>query len=268
MTPTSASRPPAPYRRPFFRVRRYTSELPKVVCLCDSSVIPEALHVVLEGRAGIVATTSSGNAAVALSELLVPDVVVVSEMLADGVAESFVPAILRVGSRVLMICEPRETARLVELVAQGVTGLVGTDQTPQELAEAVLELAAGGAELPPDVVAAVVADWRRGWRRGAGDTRSAELTARERDVLDAISDGLSAKAVAHHLGIAVKTVEHHKSRIFDKLGVRSQAEAVAVALGTAAEPGEPGEADTGDADTGDTDTGDTGDGVASGRTAS
>jgi DNA-binding NarL/FixJ family response regulator len=258
VTPTSASRPPAPYRRPFFRVRRYTSELPKVVCLCDSSVIPEALHVVLEGRAGIVATTSSGNAAVALSELLVPDVVVVSEMLADGVAESFVPAILRVGSRVLMICEPRETAGLVELVALGVTGLVGTDQTPQELAEAVLELAAGGAELPPDVVAAVVADWRRGRRRGGGDTRSAQLTARERDVLDAISDGLSAKAVAHHLGIAVKTVEHHKSRIFDKLGVRTQAEAVAVALGTA------DEADT--IDTGAA--GDAGDAVASGRSAS
>ena len=140
-----------------------------------------------------------------------------------------------------MICEPRDTAGLVELVALGVTGLVGTDQTPQELAEAVLELAAGGAELPPDVVAAVVADWRRGRRRGAGDTRSAELTARERDVLDAISDGLSAKAVAHHLGIAVKTVEHHKSRIFDKLGVRTQAEAVAVALGTADEPDEADE---------------------------
>ena len=51
-------------------------------------------------------------------------------------------------------------------------------------------------------------------------------------MLGAISDGLSTKAVAHHLGIAVKTVEHHKSRIFDKLGVRTQAEAVAVALGT------------------------------------
>jgi DNA-binding CsgD family transcriptional regulator len=46
-----------------------------------------------------------------------------------------------------------------------------------------------------------------------------------------MSDGLSTKAVAHHLGIAAKTVENHKTRIFDKLGVRTQAQAVALAIG-------------------------------------
>ena len=46
-----------------------------------------------------------------------------------------------------------------------------------------------------------------------------------------MSDGLSTKAVAHQLGIAVKTVESHKTRIFGKLGVRTQAQAVALAIG-------------------------------------
>jgi DNA-binding NarL/FixJ family response regulator len=181
----------------------------------------------------VVADATTGGEAVGLCELFVPDVVVASELLADGVVENFVPALLRTGSRVLVVCEPRETAALVELVALGVTGLALSDSTPRDLSEAVLTLAAGGAVFPDDVTAAVAADWRRSRRERGGDGRSAELTEREREVLGAISDGLSTKAVAHHLGIAIKTVEHHKSRIFDKLGVRTQAEAVAVALGTA-----------------------------------
>ncbi len=70
-----------------------------------------------------------------------------------------------------------------------------------------------------------------GRRRNADEHLGAELTSRELEVLGAMTDGLSTKAVAHHLGIAVKTVENHKTRIFDKLGVHSQAQAVAMAIG-------------------------------------
>jgi DNA-binding CsgD family transcriptional regulator len=59
----------------------------------------------------------------------------------------------------------------------------------------------------------------------------ASLTVREHDVLVAMADGLPAKSIARRLGMAVKTVENHKIRIYDKLGVRTQAHAVAVAIG-------------------------------------
>jgi len=49
--------------------------------------------------------------------------------------------------------------------------------------------------------------------------------------LTAIVDGLAAKAIARRLGMAVKTVENHKIRIFEKLGARTQAHAVAIAVG-------------------------------------
>ena len=232
MTTSATRQRVRPYRSPTLRVGRVSSGTPLVVCICDSRIVPEGLRRSLGDRGEVVADATTGTEAVGLCQLFVPDVVVASELLADGVVESFVPALLRTGARVLVVCEPRETSELVELVALGVTGLVTTDGTPEDLVHAVLGLAAGGAVLPEDVVAAVAADWRRSRRERGGDGRSAELTEREREVLGAISDGLSTKAVAHHLGIAVKTVEHHKSRIFDKLGVRTQAEAVAVALGT------------------------------------
>lgn len=56
------------------------------------------------------------------------------------------------------------------------------------------------------------------------------LSPREREVLDLVSEGLAAKQVAGRLGISEKTVEHHKGRIFRKLGVPNQAAAVRAAV--------------------------------------
>jgi len=220
-------------------VSRFTSGLPKVLVLHDHEYVPEVIKLLLADRVDVVAQTGSGRAAVALSELLVPDVVVAGEMLIDGVAEYYVPTVLQTGTRVLLVSEPHDTARLVELAELGITGIVDTDQSPEELVEAVLVLAAGGAVLPPDVVAAIATEWRWARRRKADEHLGAELTTRELEVLGAMSDGLSTKAVAHHLGIAVKTVENHKTRIFDKLGVHTQAQAVAIAIGTHAVPSAP-----------------------------
>lgn len=57
------------------------------------------------------------------------------------------------------------------------------------------------------------------------------LTPRETDVLALLVAGARAKAIARELGVAPGTVKHHLGRIYLKLGVRSRAEAVALALG-------------------------------------
>jgi DNA-binding NarL/FixJ family response regulator len=70
------------------------------------------------------------------------------------------------------------------------------------------------------------------WRtsRGSGSQR-ASLTPREREVLMALAKGLTTKAIARRLGVAMKTVESHKIRLFSKLGARTQAHAVSIAIG-------------------------------------
>ena len=65
-----------------------------------------------------------------------------------------------------------------------------------------------------------------GGRPGPGK----QLTLREMEVLNAVADGLSTKATARRLGVAVKTVENHKTRVFAKMGVHSQAQLVAERL--------------------------------------
>jgi len=63
-------------------------------------------------------------------------------------------------------------------------------------------------------------------RRAAETGQLALLTAREREVLEHVAKGLHAKEIARALGISVRTVEVHKTRIMSKLGVRNVAELV------------------------------------------
>lgn len=55
------------------------------------------------------------------------------------------------------------------------------------------------------------------------------LSAREKEIIALVGRGLAGKQVARHLGISPKTVEHHKTRIFSKLGAANQAAAVRLA---------------------------------------
>jgi DNA-binding NarL/FixJ family response regulator len=218
------------YRRPAISISRFTSGLPKVLVLHDVAVVSEVVKLLLADRVEVVAETRSGKAAVALCELLTPDVVIAGDTLIDGVIEYYAAAIMQTGTRVLLVSPPHDTGTALELVALGVTGIIEDDRSPEQLANAVLELASGGAVLPPEVVEVIATDWRRARRSGTNAMHGTELTSRELEVLGAMSDGLSTKAIAHYLGIAAKTVENHKTRIFTKLGVRTQAQAVAMTL--------------------------------------
>ena len=60
--------------------------------------------------------------------------------------------------------------------------------------------------------------------------RPTRLSVQQRRVLALVGRGLTAKEIARQLGISPKTVEQHKARIFERLGVRNQAEAVRVAI--------------------------------------
>jgi len=65
--------------------------------------------------------------------------------------------------------------------------------------------------------------------RLTGRTRSATLTARERQALGLLADGASTAEVARRLGVAVNTARNHVQRVLEKLGARSKLEAVAIA---------------------------------------
>ncbi len=216
---------PAPYRRPVLRAHVYRKDLPKVVTVHENRFVAPGLEEALAGRADVVGDTAYGAAALQLTDMLTPSVVVAGDLLGDGVIDHFLPDLVRAGTRVLLLADDLPGERVLSLVGRGLSGACSTDATLAEVADAVLAVAAGGAILPPALVASIVTQWRSGWRAGqAGPDQ--KLTLREMEVLNAMADGLSTKAAARLLGVTVKTVENHKTRVFAKLGLRSQAQLV------------------------------------------
>lgn len=84
-------------------------------------------------------------------------------------------------------------------------------------------------ELVDRVLRALEADARREAARASSaeiEARAAQLTSREREVMELIVAGLYNKVIADRLGIAVRTVEVHRARVFEKMGVRTAVELV------------------------------------------
>lgn len=73
------------------------------------------------------------------------------------------------------------------------------------------------------------------------EARLAQVTARERAVMDLILAGKFNKVIADELGISMRTVEVHRARIFEKMGVRSAVELVQLLTGVRPQPNTPGE---------------------------
>jgi DNA-binding NarL/FixJ family response regulator len=85
-------------------------------------------------------------------------------------------------------------------------------QAPDEFVDALERVAEGGTALDPEIVSSLLGG-------GRGDGAVQRLTAREREVLELVAEGLSNQAVADRLDIALRSVEKHVSAIFTKLGL-------------------------------------------------
>jgi two-component system nitrate/nitrite response regulator NarL len=160
-----------------------------------------------------------------------PRVVVTSDSIA-GEFDEVIGALLAVGTRVVVICTNPSLDRVIHLLELGVHGVMLDDSSPLEVATGVQAVARGGVALNPTVSVTLVQHWSRLRQDLArSDARIARsLTPREAEVLEAMVEGLSTKAIARRLGVAYKTVENHKIRVFEKLQVRTHAQAVSVAI--------------------------------------
>jgi len=160
-----------------------------------------------------------------------PDVVVLSETI-DTHVDEVIARLQGLARSIIMIGGNPSPQRLIDLLSRGLQGHLLYDTSPEELAAGIQAVARGVVVINAAVATMLVEHWR--WAQndvgpnGSLVTRS--LTPREHDVLVAMVEGCSTKAVARRLGVAFKTVENHKIRVFDKLGVRTHAQAVSVAV--------------------------------------
>ncbi len=180
----------------------------------------------------VVACAATAKELLAAFDRHSPAVVVASDRLGHQGLDDVVPHILRKGGRLIVTTPDGSPERLTALLGRGVHGYMSRDATPDEVVTGILAVARGAASIDHTATAIMLRQWR-GYRTRLSDRVDLGLgilTKREQDVLRAMSKGLATKAIALELGVAVKTVENHKIRVFEKLGVRTQAQAITVAM--------------------------------------
>ncbi len=207
----------------------------RVLIVDDNPVIRRGIAALLGDAddVSVVGEAGDGQEAIRVANQSRPDVVLLDVRMPvmDGVAAAEPLAAL---ARVMMLTYTEDEHQVVAAIRAGASGyLVHGQFDADELVMRIRQLAAGETVLSPAVIGTVFEALRR--TPGSPDESDgpASLTAREREIMNLIAQGLTNGQIAERFVLSEKTVKNHVNRIYAKLGASNRAQATALWLGTA-----------------------------------
>lgn len=135
------------------------------------------------------------------------------------------------GTKIVIVTVSQDDADLFEAVKSGAEGYLLKDMSNEEFERTLDGIAEGEAPLSQGLAGRILEEFARvsGGEEGASGDRD-ELTEREREVLQLVTEGKTNREIAAALFVAETTVNFHMKNILSKLHLRNRAEAVAYAL--------------------------------------
>lgn len=205
----------------------------RLLIAVEHRIVREGLRDLLsaEPELEIVGEAQDGREAIRLAAELTPDVILMGTDLPGltGVEATRAIGEAAPSVRVLMLSAHRSTPVVLEALRAGARGYLLHSNTAAECIEAIRAVGGGQSYLSADVLGAVRQDYVAGCLRAAPSRRQS-LTARECEVLALIADGYSSKEIARKLCLSTRTVEKHRGRLMEKVGVRGIAELTKFAI--------------------------------------
>lgn len=208
-----------------------------------SRLVRAALRGLVEAEEGLTVTgeAGSGREALHVARRLHPDIALINTGLTGPPGIETCTEIKRSldGTRVLLHAEVTSADLLLAGVEGGADGFVDGGQGSAALIEGIRTVARGHAVVPPAMLATLLRQLIRRQREVArAHERLAELTPREREVLELLGEGSDQQGIAEILTISPETARTHIQNVMDKLEVDSRVEAAVLAaeLGQAARP--------------------------------
>jgi len=202
---------------------------PRILLADDHKLMAEALQHLLQTEFDVIGTVADGRALIKAAAELKPELVVVDigMPLLNGLDAADQLKALHPEIKVVFLTQNREPRYAVEAFRRKASGYLLKDSAASELTTAIREVLQGRSYVSPLIA--------KGMRNdpltpAPGDPGLRELSSREREVLQLLAEGKSMKEVAAVLDISRRTVEFHKYRVMELLGVKTNAELVQYAI--------------------------------------
>ena len=208
----------------------------RVVLADDHAIVRSGLKAVLGAAPDIhvIGEAANGKEALALSERLQPDVVVMDLSMGemDGIAATkAIAGDARENSpRILVLTMHAEEEYLVPLLEAGASGYLVKSAADRDLVDAIRTVSRGELYVRPSAARVLAKGVQRKDEHATDRARFDKLTERERDVLRLVAAGYTAPEIGEKLFISPKTVDTYKQRINEKLGLAHRADYVKFAL--------------------------------------
>ena len=196
----------------------------RVLIVEDHQIVADGLTALLNDQKdmSVVGKVASvAESAPAAAELM-PDVVLLDFRLNDGTGADAAAAIRRVAPQSKHIFLTREDSDVARFAAleSGASGFIHKSRAAGEVVDAIRTVAQGGTLITPSTIASLLN------RRREADSQRESLTAREKEVLRLMAEGVSSRDIASKLGISYATVRTHIRSLGAKLGVHSKVQAI------------------------------------------
>jgi DNA-binding NarL/FixJ family response regulator len=187
----------------------------------DHPVVRQGIKALLERELDsvIVSDAATPAAAIGAAREDSPDVVIVDPRGAGLEVGSLVQDLSELGSAIVVFTSNGGARLLSESLKAGVKGYVRKDSPPEDLVRAIRAAQSGEFYVDPALSSTIVLE--------EGDRT---LTARQREILQMLADGMQTEAVAKRLGLSTETVRTHTKRILAKLHADTRTQAVAIAI--------------------------------------
>lgn len=203
----------------------------RILLADDHTLFLDGLRKLLENDFELVGAVTNGRDLIEAAERLQPDVILldISMPMLNGIDAARQLRQRGVRAKLLFVTMHGGTDYVKEAFRAGASGFVLKHSAGPELVGAVHEVMRGNFYLSPlvskDTLTTLIDPNQPVSARASG-----ELTMRQREVLQLVAEGHSAKSVADVLNISQKTVEFHKASMMRQLGLHSTAELIRYAL--------------------------------------
>ena len=188
-------------------MRRLLEENPQVASIEEASSGEEALQLASDKSFDIV-----------LMDINLPGI---SGMEASDKMLMLVPE-----CRIIMVTGNLEGGHIRKLLNAGVRGYITKGSSAEEMDKAMSRVMSGEQYLSPDVAQQMAMDMIN----GSDENPFEKLTSREREIVDLLQQGLPNRQISTNLFISEKTVSTHRTRAFEKLGVKNASELVRLGM--------------------------------------